>query len=198
MAPGLGLYLDELFFTGYNQKQVRDKERRVIDSARAREKEKKKVKYATQEQVKASALLAVQKALEQQQDQQSLPPTETHRDQHEISEEKMTETETEGQDHLSTAAIETKEENEPSISHHHNSSSSSSGNNNSATGSIAEAEVGGEPILWWSDPSIRSDIDRFKTEQLYPHIFEQERSTLAFLYFLDYSRVKTFHNKIKN
>ena len=67
MAPGLGLYLDELFFTGYNQKQVRDKEKRIQDSITSLERAQKKAKYGSllnKDSVKASALLAVQKALQ--------------------------------------------------------------------------------------------------------------------------------------
>lgn len=43
MAPGLGLYLDELFFHGYNVKQQRENER---DSNRAKKTEEEKLETA--------------------------------------------------------------------------------------------------------------------------------------------------------
>lgn len=45
-----------------------------------------------------------------------------------------------------------------------------------------------EEIRWYEDPVISGRLHNFKDTVLHPHIFEEEKRSLAFMWFLDYLR----------
>lgn len=45
-----------------------------------------------------------------------------------------------------------------------------------------------EEIEWYEDAQIRSRLHAFKDEVLHPHIFQEEQSSLSYMYYLDYLR----------
>lgn len=45
-----------------------------------------------------------------------------------------------------------------------------------------------EEIQWYEDAQIRGRLHAFKDEVLHPHIFQEERSSLSYMYYLDYLR----------
>lgn len=121
MLPGLGLYLDELFFDGYNSKQGKDN---VKDAKRA-----KAVKVAAAEAAAAAAAAA--------------------------------------------------------------------GDENAAAATAAPAAAGAEEedanvhesIDWSVDPYCLRVYQEFRDDTIWPHIFAQEASTSAYVFYLDSMRV---------
>jgi tRNA pseudouridine38-40 synthase len=111
MAPGLGLYLDELYFKAYNVKQNR---------------------------------------------------------------------------HIATRMA-------PRGSTHESISSSSSSSSSADIG----GDEGGEKLDWTETSSVKTTMTTFKQDVIWPHIMQEERENLHFLYYMDNLRVHPYHFNIK-
>ena len=205
MAPPLGLYLNQLFFDVYNTKQKQNLAKQIKDAEIAKARAKKK-QPSTQhqhahktkmsiEEIKASALAAVQKALQGEI----------------VANNNAVETDTSNLDtsHRTVEITNNNSHDENAHKRHkiesmNNSSSSSSSSNVTQTSSSVdvvkvnkdeeeeeeEVNTAGEPILWWSDEPTKMRIEAFRKQHLWPHIAQQESSSLCFLFYLDSLRIK--------
>lgn len=43
-------------------------------------------------------------------------------------------------------------------------------------------------MRWYDDPKVAERLNSFRNDILHPHVFQEERATLSFMYYLDYCR----------
>ncbi len=188
MAPALGLYLDELYFTQYNIKQSRDQERRIKDVEIAKSREIIKSKAMQQqlaiEETKKRAVEAVKQALlivsNSPRTTEDLEVKETISEQKRIkldySESIDTQTSTASQS-LGQFEFKIGVSNEEVVSNSAlDNVSCSKYSLDKRTEEEGGDSIGGEQILWWTASPIKERIAEFRNKKLWPHIIQQVRT----------------------
>jgi tRNA pseudouridine(38-40) synthase len=196
MAPGLGLYLDELFYEQYNRKQADELERqRNIACGKAKQKRREELgnpRARGDRQIDAAkaAVAAANAAVEGQVYEGGAGDAAEvamgdedlaieDRDEQESKRRKV-----DGDGKESVADLQAKMA-APTVV--------VSSTVPPITPETVELEQGvGEPIDWHSNPVTQSRMQRFRDEVVWPHIYEEEGKGLQFMYYMDFVRVNAF------
>jgi tRNA pseudouridine(38-40) synthase len=175
MVPGLGLYLDELFFESYNKKQ---------------EAEQQRLAQAAQKKAASASATAASHASAANNSQSfTSAATESSSDQEPASKVQK----------LNTERNTSEEGCGSSVAINDGATTPAPERPAKGTGTeVADAEEGesgpsiGEKIDWFHDPAIKKRMETFRTDVIWPHIFQEDQNSLCFLYYADYLRVHPY------
>jgi hypothetical protein len=195
MSPGLGLYLDELFFDGYNIKQ------RQQEAFEKKAAKKAAASSATTDKSKASL------------PQLPLPPPPSSSSSASSTVENVTvavagddtklngDREKCGDDgdgdgdnpeaSRKKARLQSDEDNklvQPQVDLQSIEQAPKQQTTQGGGGEDADDSLEKEVIEWSIEPSTKAILDKFALGTIRPHVYMQEETSLQFLYFLDYLR----------
>eukprot|EP01041_Mallomonas_annulata_P005471 gene5471-11008_t len=191
MAPGVGLYLGELYFMEYNAKLVRDelhaKERKERIATEKENDNKNDCVDDVQTSAAAAAAASAPSSIAAVStvgsnniviSSSSTKVEEGNTNVQKVEKEKVVE---EGKDAIAIPNASKVDERE---------NEENEGTDNSFS-NVASLE-------WSKDPNISSSLDTFREKVIWPHIYTEERTNLHFMYYLDYLRITMHDYKIQH
>eukprot|EP00981_Chlorochromonas_danica_P002112 scaffold424_cov165-Ochromonas_danica.AAC.12 len=159
LAPAMGLYLNDIFFDGYNSKQKRENDRDQRAAA------KRDVQVGDEEPPAIEQ--SVEKGPEAEANDNAKEDVQVGDEEPSVVEKSIEQSVENGQE-AEAKDKGTKEAEEE--------------------GDGEDDAIKREQIDWYSEEDVKVRLDTFRETVLHPHIYREEASSFGFLYYLDYCR----------